>query len=258
MEGTGQLEREGIRSNGDGSVGLRGLGREGPRERLLRLGPAALTEPDLLAAVLGTGVPGCAVEVLARGILESAGGLKGLRQVDRLDLCAMKGLGPARGARLLAALELGRRAGMSRETRPRLSSPSEIHAYLAPSLSGLSREVFHVLSFNSRNVLLCDVRVAEGSIAACPVDPREVFAPALARRAAAIVLAHNHPSGDAEPSALDLQLTRQLCQGGRVLGIRVLDHLVVGDTGYCSLLERGWMPQPAELALDLGCVHGLG
>ncbi|MGQ0505485.1 MAG: JAB domain-containing protein, partial [Myxococcaceae bacterium] len=104
-----------------------------------------------------------------------------------------------------------------------------------------------VLSFNPRNVLLAHARVAEGSINTCPVDPKEVFNAALARRATAIVLVHNHPSGDFEPSGQDLQLTRQLCLCGRMLGIRVLDHLIIGDNGYCSFLERQWMPRAPEV-----------
>ncbi len=244
----GMEEEAGSRAAGAGLVGAEGPQGEGPRERLLRLGAAALTEPDLLAVLLGTGVRGCAVESLARALLEAAGGLRALRQLDPHELCGMRGLGPARGARVLAALELGRRAALAPETRARYVSPRELHAYLAPRLAGLRKEVFHVLAFNTRNVLLADVRVAEGTNTACPVDPREVFATALSRRAAAIVLAHNHPSGDCEPSEQDLQLTRQLCQGGHVLGVRVLDHMVLGDGGYCSLLERGWMPAPAEVA----------
>jgi DNA repair protein RadC len=102
--------------------------------------------------------------------------------------------------------------------------------------------VFHVLCFNARNVLLLDARVAEGTINACLVDPREVFAAAITARATAIVLAHNHPSGDPEPSAQDLSLTRQLFEAGRLLGIKVLDHVVVGDGTYASLMERGELP----------------
>src|SRR5262249_14645730 len=105
-------------------------------------------------------------------------------------------------------------------------------------LLGLRREVFHVLCFNSRNVLLSDVRVAEGTLDHCLVDPREVFSAALWARATAIVLAHNHPSGDPEPSGLDLELTAQLVEGGRILGIKVLDHIVVGDSNYTSLFEK--------------------
>ncbi len=133
------------------------------------------------------------------------------------------------------------------ERRPRLRTPAEIYQHLAPALRSLRREVFHVLSLNGRNVLLNDARVAEGSMNACPVDPREVFCAALAARATAIVLAHNHPSGDPEPSEMDIALTEQIAEGGRILGIRVLDHLIVGDGAYVSLLERGRLShRPAE------------
>lgn len=115
----------------------------------------------------------------------------------------------------------------------------EIDAYLRPQLAVLRREVFHVLCFNSRNVLLRDARVAEGTMNLCPVDPREVFAAALAARATAIVIAHNHPSGDPQPSTQDIALTRQLADGARILGLRLLDHLVVGETGFVSMLEQG-------------------
>jgi DNA repair protein RadC len=108
-------------------------------------------------------------------------------------------------------------------------------------LALLGREVFHVLYFNARNALVQEARVAEGSVDCCTVDPREVFGPAVAVRATAIILAHNHPSGDAEPSAQDLSLTEQLCAGGRILGIQVLDHLIIGDSNYLSMRERSWI-----------------
>ncbi|MFP2933731.1 RadC family protein, partial [Pyxidicoccus sp. 3LG] len=136
-------------------------------------------------------------------------------------------------------LELGRRAQRSVERRPRLRTPKEIHAYLAPALGTLRREVFHVLCFNARNVLVHDARVAEGTMNACPVDPREVFAAALTARATAIVLAHNHPSGDPEPSVQDMGLTRHLISAAQLLNIKVLDHVVVGDGSYVSMVERG-------------------
>ncbi|MFP2911356.1 RadC family protein, partial [Pyxidicoccus sp. 3LFB2] len=147
-----------------------------------------------------------------------------------------------RAAQVLAALELGRRAQRAVERRPKLRTPKEIHGYLAPKLATLRREVFHVLCFNARNVLVHDARVAEGTMNACPVDPREVFAAALTSRATAIVLAHNHPSGDPEPSVQDLALTRHLVAASQLLNIKVLDHVVVGDGAYVSMLERGLLP----------------
>jgi DNA repair protein RadC len=212
---------------------------EGPRERLFRLGAAALTDPELLFVLLGSSLR---TRGLSEALLATSGGLKALVQQDPRELCARPGMGPVRTGQVLAALELGRRAQRVTERRPRLRTPREIHAYLSPHLSALRREVFHVLCFNARNVLLHDARVAEGTINACPVDPREVFAAAITSRATAIVLAHNHPSGDPEPSGQDLSLTAQLIEAGRVLGIKVLDHVVVGDGTYTSLLERGELP----------------
>jgi DNA repair protein RadC len=215
---------------------------ERPRERLWRLGSGALTEPELLTVLFGSGSGGRSARAVAEGLLAENGGLRALLEQDPHELCSKPGLGPARTAQVLAAVELGRRAQRMIERRPRLRTPREIDAYLRPGLAALRREVFHVLCFNARNVLVRDARIAEGSTSSCPVDPREVFAAALSVRASALVLAHNHPSGDPEPSGLDVALTRQLVEGGRLLGVRVMDHLVVGENGYVSLLERGLMP----------------
>ena len=237
------MERWEVVGEASGEEGL-----EAPRERLYRLGAAALTDPELLGVLLapaGRGAGGLAGSLLAAG-----GGLRALLQLDPQELCQRPGLGRVRAAQLVAALELGRRAQRAPERRPRLRTPSEIYAYLAPTLSALRREVFHVLCFNPRNVLLHDARVAEGTMNACPVDPREVFATALTARASAIVLAHNHPSGDPEPSAQDVALTAQLAEGGRLLGIKVLDHVVVGDGAFASLLERGQLLAPSEGGLQ--------
>ncbi|MBN1207468.1 MAG: DNA repair protein RadC [Myxococcaceae bacterium] len=231
--GTEQVEG----SAGEGSVRARLHGMEEVRERLFKLGAGALTDLELLSVLLGMGprTHGVAEELLSR-----SGGLKALLLKDPLELSLQHGLGPVRTAQVLAALELGRRAQRTTERRPRLRNPREIHAYLLPILSALRREVFHVLCFNPRNVLLADVRVAEGTMNTCPVDPREVYAAALTTRATAIVLAHNHPSGDPEPSGQDVSLTFQLIEAGRLLGIKVLDHLVLGDGAYVSLMERGF------------------
>lgn len=215
---------------------------EGPRERLMRLGATALTDAELLAVLFGSGAKPDPLRSAAESLLEAGGGLKALLLSDPHELCALPGLGPARAAQMLSALELGRRAQRTSEARPKLKTPAEIHRYLRPTLALLRREEFHVLCLNGRNVLLRDARVAEGTMNTCPVDPREVFSAALLARSTAIVLAHNHPSGDAEPSELDLFLTRQLWAGARLLGIRLLDHLILSDEGYTSLLERGLMP----------------
>jgi DNA repair protein RadC len=215
-----------------------GPGGEDSRGRLIRLGAQALTDRELLRLLCDErGGP------LPEALLDE--GLRALAQHDPYDLAGFPGVGPVRAAQLLAALELGRRLQGPCEKRPRLRTPHEIYRYLAPRLASLRKEVFHVLCFNGRNVLLRDLRIAEGSASTCPVDPREVFQAALGSRASAIVLAHNHPSGEAEPSDADLALTRQLCAGAQLLGLSVLDHLVVGDGVYTSMLERNLLPRQA-------------
>jgi len=248
--GMGQVE--GV--EGEGPVGARAPSLDEVRERLFRLGSAALTDLELLSVLLGSGAR---VSGLAEELLSHSGGLKALLLKDPLELCAQPRLGPARAAQVLAALELGRRAQRAAERRPRLRTPREIYGYLVPTLSALRREVFHVLCFNPRNVLLADVRVAEGTMNTCPVDPREVYAAALTTRATAIVLAHNHPSGDPEPSMQDIALTVQLAEAGRLLGIKVLDHLVLGDGNYVSLMERGLLDDEDEGKNRWGVAGGL-
>jgi len=215
------------------------------RERLYRIGVAALSDAELLALVLGSGLPGKSARQIAEAVLFEGGGLKSLCQHYPQELCRIPGVGKARAAQILAALELSRRAHHQVDRRPRLKSPEEIYRHLLPSMSALRKEAFHVLCFNSRQVLLQDARVAEGTLNACPVDPREVFGAAIAAHASGIVLAHNHPSGDPEPSTLDVALTRQLVEGGQILGIQVLDHLVLGDGAFTSMLARGQLPRPA-------------
>lgn len=229
---------------------------DGPRERLWRLGATALSDSELLAVLLGSSSRGHPVERLASSLVSASGGLRALAQCDPHELGSLPGLGRSRAAQLLAALELGRRAQRTQETRPRLRSPHEIYSYLRPTLTGLRREEFHVLCLNGRNVLLRAARIAEGTTNLCPVDPREVFGVALSCRASAIVVAHNHPSGDPEPSQEDLQLTRQLCAGGDLLGVRLLDHLVISDEGYTSLLERHQLPKNAGRELLRPSAHG--
>lgn len=207
-----------------------------PRKRLLRRGAEALTDEELLSIIIGGA--GRARDALNRASrLLATHGVRGLCGADPSDLSQLDDMGPTASANVFAALELARRAQRP-DHRPRLVTPVAIYEYLAPSLAGLRREVFHVLCLNSRNTLLRDIRVAEGTTTMCAVDPREVFAPALASRAAGIIVAHNHPSGDPTPSSPDVRLTRQLVKGAEVLGLNILDHIIIGET-FFSFLERG-------------------
>ncbi|HXX29833.1 MAG TPA: DNA repair protein RadC [Myxococcaceae bacterium] len=235
-------------------ISRNGAGRSGPdgaRERLLRSGADGLADAELLALLFGA--PRESLGSLAERLLDAGGGLRALLSLEPHELCARGGLGPARAAQVLAAVELARRAQTQAERRPCLRSPDEVHHYLAPRLAVRGKEQFHVLCFNTRNVLLGDIVVAQGTVDACPVDPREVYRAALSARASAIVLAHNHPSGDPSPSLCDLALTRQLVDAGRMLGIRVLDHLIIGDGRYASFLKSrlldadgGWTGEGAS------------
>lgn len=237
-----------VEAAGEGSVRGRAAPVDGPRERLLRLGAQALTDPELFAVLLGTGTRGNPVLELADSLISTAGGLKALAQLDPQELCALPGLGPARAAQVVAALELGRRTQRAADLRPRLQTPKQIFDFLWPELCLLRREVFHVLCLNVRNALVANVRISEGTQSTCPVDPRDVFRTALGTRATALVLVHNHPSGDPEPSQQDLSLTRQLLSGAKLLNLKVLDHIVIGDGRYHSMLEKGELGRLEEAA----------
>ncbi len=217
-------------------------GVELPRERLARHGVHALAEAELLALVLRTGSRGMSAPQLARQLLERFGSLAGLVRAGDAELLATPGLGRAKLGSLRAALELGARLARS-ELAPgtRLAGPDQVHRHLAPRLRPLRQELFLALLVDSRQRLIAEVEVSRGSLNQSLVHPREVFAPALRESAAAILLAHNHPSGDAEPSPEDHEVTRRLVRAGELLGVQVLDHLVIGGAGYTSFAERGWL-----------------
>jgi DNA repair protein RadC len=211
-----------------------------PRERLLRDGPGVLSDAELLAVVLGTGhrIGGATAVDLARELLGERG-LPALAEGGASGLVAVAGVGEAKAARVAAALELGRRAGRSRPERPQLRTPADVVSAAADLLHGADRERLVVLSADTKHRLLgCDV-VSVGTLDGSPAHPREVFKPAIRRSAAAIALVHNHPSGDPTPSPEDRAVTRRMRDAGKLLGIPLLDHVVVGDTRYVSLRAEG-------------------
>jgi DNA repair protein RadC len=211
---------------------------ERPRERLGRLGPSALGDAELVALVLGTGVRGQDALAVARDLLRASGGVAGLAEVPLARLTRAAGVGPSRGASVLAAIELGRRAlAGPRTERPRVASPASAAEYLLPRIGRLREEHFGVLLLDTRHRLIRAVVVSVGSLDASLVHPREVFRAATEHSAAALVLFHNHPSGDPSPSADDLTLTRRLVQAGELMGIGVVDHVVLGDGCWHSVRE---------------------
>lgn len=213
---------------------------ERPRERLLALGPAALTDTELLALVLRTGIARCPAMELARQLLERAGGTAALLASGAAQLRHMRGFGPARAAQLVATLELVRR-GLLEEAAQRdvLASPEAVRDYLRLSLSSLPYEAFLGLFLDSQNRLLAARELFRGTLAQTSVYPREVVKAALAANAAGVIFAHNHPSGVAEPSRADELLTSSLKSALALVDIRTLDHFVVAGHRVVSFAERG-------------------
>ncbi len=211
-----------------------------PRERLLARGAQALTDAELLAIFLRTGVAGKSAVDLARDLLTELEGLSGLFSADQQTFCRGKGLGLAKFAQLQAVLEMSRRyleAEMRRADV--LTSPEATRAYLKSRLYGYPHEVFACLFLDNRHRVIRYEELFRGTIDGASVHPREVVRHALLSNAAAVIFAHNHPSGVAEPSQADLHITQRLKEALALVDIRVLDHLIVGDGQGTSLAERG-------------------
>jgi DNA repair protein RadC len=212
-----------------------------PRERLFRLGPAALTSSELLAIVLSTGHAGQSVLDVAGSMLAGDGApLAALARRAPSELARERGVGTAKAARIAAALELGRRLQEEgRGERPRIRAPADVYRWFAPRLADLAAEEFHVLALDSQSAVLRDLLITRGILNGSLVHPREVFRGAIAEAAAGIIVVHNHPSGDPTPSADDRAVTRQLVEAGRVIDLPVYDHVVVGAGRYVSFAESG-------------------
>ncbi len=213
---------------------------ERPRERLKSLGPEALSNAELLAILLRTGLPGENVIQIGQRLLQTFGGLSGLHRVPFEELCAQRGVGAAKAAQIKAAIELGRRLNQKGEdTRPVISDPESAAELISYEMSALEQEHLRVLLLNTRNRLLDICEIYRGSVNSAQVRVAEVFRDAVRRNATAIIVAHNHPSGDPTPSPDDIALTRSLIQAGKLLGIEVLDHLIIGRSRFVSLKREG-------------------
>jgi DNA repair protein RadC len=218
-----------------------------PREKLERHGVAGLGDNELLAVVLGSGSRRRDVLGLANALLEHAGGLHGLTRLDAAELRRVEGIGRARAAQVLAAIELGRRTLVRAPVdRPRLITPRQLAAFLLPQYGARRVEQFGIVMLDTKHRVIRIKLVSIGSLDTTVVHPREVFREAAAVSAAAIVLFHNHPSGDPTPSEDDLLLTSRMVNAGDVMGIDVLDHLILADQRYYSIVESGGMKRRAR------------
>src|SRR5687768_5713145 len=211
-----------------------------PREKLERLGAAALGDNELLAVILGNGSRGANALALANKLLADVDGLRGLTRTDVGALRRVPGVGPARAAQVLAAVELGRRTLVrGPQARPCLTSPRELALHLLPQFGASPVEQFGLVMLDSKLHILRIKIIAIGSIDATVAHPREVFREAAVASAAAIVIFHNHPSGDPTPSSEDLELTERMLDAGDVMGIHVVDHIILTAHRYFSLQEAG-------------------
>jgi DNA repair protein RadC len=211
-----------------------------PREKLLARGAASLADVELIALLLRTGRRGVSALQLAQELLDACGGMHGLLQAQPADLARIKGLGPAKRAEIVAVIEIARRA-LTQELsqRPVFDAPASVKRYVQLHLGGLHSEVFAVLFVDAQHRLIAFEEMFRGTLTQTSVYPREVVRRALELHAAAVIVAHNHPSGMAEPSRADEALTQTLTSALRLVDVRVLDHLVVGQSQIVSFAERG-------------------
>jgi DNA repair protein RadC len=239
MKGTGSADHVKERVAPRGAIRDWPAG-ERPREKLLRSGAQTMSDAELLAILIRTGNRARNALDLACGVLEGGRGLAGLARRNARELMRVEGIGEAKALGILAAFELGRRLQAdSGEKRTPLRTPEDAARLVIPRLRDLTHEVFAVLVLDTQNVVLATVELSRGTLNASLVHPREVFKAAIDHVGAAVLVVHNHPSGNPEPSGEDIAITHQLAEAGKILGIPLHDHLIVGGNGYVSLAERG-------------------
>jgi DNA repair protein RadC len=213
---------------------------ERPREKLKLRGAAALSDGDLVAIILNTGIKGETVTHVSQRLLAQHGGLRGLFRMDLAELARVRGLGDAKAVRLKAALELGRRlAALAPEERPQVGSPEDVANLLAIEMAALEQEQLRVVMLDTKHRILGTRTVYQGSVNQAQVRVAEVFRDAVRHNATALVAVHNHPSGDPTPSAADVALTVELVRAGELLDIDLLDHLIIGQGRWVSLQRLG-------------------
>ena len=212
---------------------------ERPRERLVKFGEQALSAQELLQLILGRGVAGESVAVTAQKLLAQFGSLQKLAEASIEELSSIRGIGLAKAAQIKAAFEISRRLSTQVPSykSKELNDPEKVYRLIKSKLKDYHKEHFYIIALNSRNYSIAEISV--GSLNASIVHPREVFAEAIKNKAASVILAHNHPSGDPEPSEDDLVITKKLIKAGEILGIAVADHIIITRNNYFSLKAQG-------------------
>jgi DNA repair protein RadC len=213
---------------------------ERPRERLQKFGPEALSAQELLALVIGRGIPKKSVMNIAQELLARFGNVKAIGQATIGELSQIKGIGLAKAAQIKASFELGRREELEPELKNfDIKDPESVVKAIRASIKDKAKEHFKLILLNPRNKIIGISTISIGTLNASLVHPREVFKDAITHSAASVVLAHNHPSGDPEPSEDDIKITKKLVESGKILGIEVIDHIIIGKNNFCSFKERG-------------------
>ena len=216
---------------------------ERPRERLLMNGPEHLSAAQLLAIVLRTGSEGKSAVELAMEVLQHYGDFSTIAGATVHELCSIKGIGPAKAAQIKAAIEIGKRTAsypLNRKVRI-LSSKDvyNVYRHYIPFYQGLKKEIFRLLMLDGKNRIFADYLVSEGCLTSSIVHPREVYIQAIRNSAASVIFIHNHPSGDPSPSPEDVDITKRLVAAGDLIGIKVLDHIIMGEKEYVSFADKG-------------------
>jgi DNA repair protein RadC len=214
---------------------------ERPRERLQKLGPDALSSHELLALIIGRGISKRSVMTIAQELLARFGSVKAIGQATIEELSEIKGIGLAKAAQIRACFELGKRESLEPDEPVPfdIKNPEAVVKAIRLSIQDKAKEHFKLVLLNSRNRILRISSVSIGTLTTSLVHPREVFRDAITHSAASVVLAHNHPSGDPEPSEDDLKMTRKLVESGKIIGIEVIDHIIIGKNNHYSFRERG-------------------
>jgi DNA repair protein RadC len=215
---------------------------ERPRERLLMHGPGSMSDAQLIAIILRTGGNGKSALDMAIEMLGRFGTLRDIEQASLSEFCALKGMGKAKAAQLKAALELGRRLFKEPGSAgPVFSAGKDVFSYFHPRVRNLKKEIFCCAMLDVKNRLIRDSRISEGTLTSSLIHPREAFREAIRECAVSVIFVHNHPSGDPEPSREDILITEKLEAAGETVGIKVLDHVIVGEGRFTSMREKGYL-----------------